>query len=334
MNKSSKCFGAKLLNRSGIVRRYDTRRSAARILMYHRVNTASDCLGLTVSPELFSQQLAFLADNYEVISLEDAVTRLTTGSLSGNCCVLTFDDGYRDNHHFAAPLLQKYNLPATIFVTVDAVETGQFGWSAFDHALLTTPERVVELAHWGLGDFTLESQVAREQVVVRLHQLLKKLPDIKKKEIVTQVITRYGDGTVLGRIMMTWSEVKELAYGGLITIGAHTMTHPILSRVPPEQAWYEIVKSKHVIEENVGKSVDYFAYPNGGREDISPDVISQVKRAGYRAACTTISGHNVVGSDPWTLQRIDVTNSMSTDTKGQFSSDLFALSLSGLLRRY
>ena len=133
--------------------------------------------------------------------------------------------------------------------------------------------------------------------------------------------------------MMTWAEVNELASGNMITIGAHTVTHPILSRISEAQARFEVVEGKRLLEEKLGRSVGLFAYPNGGREDIGPDVVALVKEAGYRAACTTIYGQNEVGVDPWELKRIDVTCAMSTDTRKKFSPDLFSLSLSGLFHR-
>ena len=333
MNKSIKCLGAKVLKSAGIIRRYIAQQKSVRILMYHRVNDDQDCLGLTVRPELFAHQLQYLKDNYEVITLAEAVSHIASGSISNNYCVITFDDGYRDNYQIAAPLLAEYGVPATIFVTCDAVETGQFGWGAFDRTLLTTKVGQIDLNRWGVGQYELINQAAREQAVITLHRLLKKLPDAVKQEIVAHVVATYGDGTGGQRTMMTWAEVAELAAGSLVTIGAHTVSHPILSRMPEAQARYEICEGKRTLEGKISRTVNFFAYPNGRREDIGPNIVALVKQAGFHAACTTIPGQNATGADPFELRRIDVTNSMSTDARSRFSPDLFAFSLSGLFQR-
>lgn len=333
MKRSIKCFGAKIFNRIGIVQKYDTSRNRVRILMYHKINETQDCLGLSVTPKLFENQMRYISDNYEIISLSDAVFRLTSGSLTSNYCVLTFDDGYRDNCEIAAPILESYNLPATIFVTYEAIETGWFGWGGFDRTLLTTQASKIDLTTWSLGIIELNDMAAREQAVVWLHRELKKLPDVTKREVVDHVVTTYGEPSADEREMMTWEEVRKLASNGLITIGAHTVTHPILSRVSLEQSRYEIVEGKSLIEKRLGHPVEYFAYPNGGRVDFRASDVELVQQAGYKGACTTIAGHNVPGENVWELKRVDVTSSMSTDSRQQFSPDLFALSLSGMLSR-
>ena len=333
MKKNIKCFGAKILNRMGILRGYISHKKSIRILMYHRVNNNSDCLGLTVSPELFSLQLQFIKDNYEVISLADAVRITASGALTSNYCVITFDDGYRDNYEIAAPLLGEHSVPATIFVTYDAIETGQFGWGSFDRTLLTTLAEQIDLNQWDAGKYEIADQSSREHAIITLHRFLKTLPDAEKQAIISHVVATYSAEIATERTMMTWSEVRELAAGELITIGAHTMTHPILTRITEKQARYEIVVAKKMLEEKIERQVDFFAYPNGGREDISQDVVALVKGAGYHAACTTIFGQNLPNADPWELKRVDIFNAMSTDSNNRFSHDLFAFSLSGLFRR-
>lgn len=319
------------MTKLGITDYYDSRNKSLLILMYHRINPQSDCLGLTIDPELFVQQLEYLRQHYEVISIDEAISRLSFGTDIKNSCVITFDDGYRDNYQIAAPLLAEHNLPATVFVTYDAIQTGQFGWGAFDRTLLTTRSEMLDLQEFGLGRYSLSNQVSRESAVISLHRLLKQKPDAEKTKIVEHVIANYGDDTSGERTMMNWAEVNELANSGLVTIGAHTVTHPILSRVPHDQAKYEITEGKRLIEEQIGRSVDFFAYPNGQPADIGPEIVDLVKEAGYRGACTTIAGRNHKDSDPFNLKRIDVTVSMATDYYGRFSSELFATMISGVI---
>lgn len=333
MNKSIKCLGAKILNQLGIVGWYSARQKSVKILMYHRINNEPDCLGLTIHPQLFSQQLKYLKAHYKMVTLAEAVDMISHGVILDDCCVITFDDGYRDNYEIAAPLLAEQGVPATIFVTYDAIEFGHFGWGVFDRALLTATSGELDLGRWELGRYALTDRAAREKTVITLHRLLKKLPDAVKQEVVAHVVTIYGAESAAERTMMTWDEVNELAAGDLISIGAHTITHPILSRISDEQARQEIVEGKRLLEQKIGRTADFFAYPNGGREDISPQSIALVQGAGYRAACTTIFGIKVPGSNPFELARIDVTSSISTDSRNKFSPDVFAFALSGIFHR-
>jgi peptidoglycan/xylan/chitin deacetylase (PgdA/CDA1 family) len=131
--------------------------------------------------------------------------------------------------------------------------------------------------------------------------------------------------------MMNWNEVKALAQGGLVTIGSHTVSHPILSKLSPEDAALEIADSKRIIEGNIGMPVDFFAYPNGGRMDFTEDNVATVKSSGFSAACTTISGTNRHGDDLFRLQRIDVTYGICREVSGRFSRSIFASYVSGVM---
>lgn len=333
IKKTIKCMGAKVFKKLGITDGIEARNKSVHILMYHRINSDPDCLGLTVSPELFSNQLQYLKDNYEMISLSEAVTRINSGELNGNCRVITFDDGYRDNYQIAAPLLANKNIPATIFVTYDAIQTGHFGWGAFDRTLLGTKLKKIDLQSFGLGCYRLDSQTAREQAVVTLHGLLKQRADAEKQAVVDHVVTLHEDDFYGDRTMMNWAEVTELARSGIVTIGAHTITHPILSRVTLAQVKHEVSEGKRLIEQKLGVEVNYFAYPNGRPDDIGQGVVNLVREAGYLGACTTIAGRNPAGCDPLYLKRVDVTKDMSTDSKGSFSPELFAAMTSGFLNR-
>jgi peptidoglycan/xylan/chitin deacetylase (PgdA/CDA1 family) len=133
--------------------------------------------------------------------------------------------------------------------------------------------------------------------------------------------------------MMNWNEILSLSESDLFTIGAHTMTHPILSRLSHDDASFEIISSKSVLEDKIGKSVDYFAYPNGRVEDIGDFAPSIVAASGYKAACTMNPGLNDSNADVFGLKRINVDMEMSIDVDGKFSPDLFDFYLSGFLQR-
>lgn len=301
--------------------------------MFHRVNRAPDCLGLTVLPELFSLQLRYLKDHFRIVSVKDAVQMISEKSVNERCCAVTFDDGYRDNFEIASPLLKEHVVPATFFITYEAIETGQFGWGAFDRTILSYPGPKLDLSAWGVGEYLLGNQGQREQAVITLHRLLKKQADSVKKDVIAHVVSAYGDNEVPERVMMNWDEVRRLAKDDLFTIGAHTVTHPILSRISHDQAMVEIMECKQLLQDKVEQSIDLFAYPNGGKEDVNDEVVSIVKKSGYKAAFTTIPGLNSSSSELFSLKRIDVTMDIAADCKGKFSPHIFKFYISGIVNR-
>jgi peptidoglycan/xylan/chitin deacetylase (PgdA/CDA1 family) len=299
--------------------------------MYHRVNPERDALGLSVSPRFFESQLSFLASRCRVISLAEAVAVLEEGTLLGEHVVITFDDGYRDNYEFAFPILRRHGLPATIFVTVDGLESGTFGWYTFDQAILRSSRKALDLSWFGLGVLDLESKESKALSIRTLHDQLKRCPHDQRLEVVRHVVREMSAEGVVDaeRIMLTWEEAREMQESGLVTIASHTMTHPILTRINRETAWDEIVRSKSTIEDKLNAAVDLFAYPNGTLHDYDEDIIRMLKSAGYKAACSTTPGPVTPPVDLFRLPRVDVTYGMCEGLGGRFSPSMFEYGLCG-----
>lgn len=299
------------------------------ILMYHRINHGSDTdtLGLSISPLFFDRQLEFLKSHYKVISLADAVTMVSNGIPEGCQVVITFDDGYRDNYDYAFPLLKKHQIPATIFVSVDAVETGNFGWYAFDKAIMDTRITSIDLTQFNLGVIPLATRGDKERAIVSLHQELKRRDNRICESVIETVVDTLAQKSNPERIIMSWDEAREMLESGLVTIGSHTITHPILTRVERNIARDEIIRSKAMLEERLGTVVDLFAYPNGRAEDFDDEIIGMIMDAGYRAACTTIHGSTVKGENLFRLLRVGVTDGMCRGIGGRFSPEMFEATL-------
>lgn len=197
----------------------------ALVLLYHRVDSLSnDPLNLAVTPEHFDEQLAMLKNKFEIISVLELVERIKEKKIKGTELCITFDDGFRDNLTHALPILEKHQVPATIFVTGDAVDNKKnFPWD--EH---------------------------------------------------------YGQNGEL--LYLSTEELIKLADSPLITIGAHTMSHPRLSDSEPGTQRNEIGASKAFLEEKIKKPITLFAYPFGGYSDIDMNAIRTTKEAGFEAA--------------------------------------------------
>jgi len=305
-----------------------SQRPGVTVLTYHRIVAAEPPEELCLSPELFDHQVAFLVSAFRIVTLEEAVMRLEKGDLKAHCVALTFDDGWRDNYVHAFPILKKHAVPATIFVTSDAISSGRFTWHEFDEAILRTSADTLDLDAFGLGRLPLRNACARSAAVDRLHGMLKNVQHSRRQEIAESVIRRYGK-PVGSRIMLNWDELREMQTSGLVAVGGHTISHPILTRIPAAEALKEISGCKIVIEENLGQMIRFFAYPNGTPADINRQVEDMVREAGYAAAFGMTAGPNYSPAERFNLRRTAVSNGVCLGITGAFSPSMLATRVRG-----
>lgn len=267
-------------------------RSRLRILMYHRFPARDQ--------ENFDAQCSFLASRYTVVSLTEAVHRLSQGRSLANLAVITIDDGYADMHEVAFPILRRHNLPATLFVTTGFLN--RTCWMPGDrvrhHFAHTTGEAITVTDHQGATHRFRTGDPAASEA---LRELLKRVPNHTRSRILASL--EAPDDVPDPYRPCTWDQLREMAGAG-ISIGAHTVTHPILSRLEtPEAVDAEILDSRACIEQQLGRPVDSFAYPNGMPQDIHPASV-RCARSHFTCAVTAIHGLNAPGADPHQLLRL------------------------------
>jgi peptidoglycan/xylan/chitin deacetylase (PgdA/CDA1 family) len=294
---------ARLLGPLALVAGRVRRRPVFPILIYHRVNDERDPFFPAVPTSLFELQAAHLARAYDVLTVEELVERCRRRDVPRNAAAITFDDGYRDNLTHAAPILARHRLPATIFLATGFIGTGEVPW--FEHVALafkTTRFTSVELP-WG-GWLALGTEVERLGALDRTMTELKAVPDDDRRRRVEGLLEALGVGDRRGLkdLMLGWDDVQALAGLGF-SVGAHTVTHPVLSRVTPERARAEILDSRRAIEAACGTAPGAFAYPNGRPADYTPAVMRLVEDAGFRCAVTTQFGLNGCDTPPYELRR-------------------------------
>ncbi len=273
-------------------------RHRVRILMYHRF-----------PPEHrgnFERQCALLARQYTVVSLSEAARRLQGNESIADLAVITVDDGYADMHDVAFPILKKHGLPATLFVTTGFID--RTGWMPGDrvrHAFAHTGEESLQFTddQGAVHVFRTEEPGAAD----RLRALLKHVPNRTRTKMLAALETQstVDDPRKIPDeyAPCTWDQLRAMAENG-ISIGAHTVTHPILSRVETDgDTEREILESKACIERELGKAADLFAYPNGTPEDMNAVSVACV-RSHFRSAVTAIPGLNAPGADVFQLLRL------------------------------
>jgi len=281
-----------------------------RVLMYHRVFDKGDDFpyfleGVPVAE--FDKQMGFLAKNFNVIAIEDAVNLLLAGRpMPKKAISVTIDDGYVDCYTNIFPVLRKYCLPATIYLTTGHMGSSKIFWAdEVGYIFKKGTPRDSYYHNAMLG--RLNAGLARKdpRLLDATVQRLKALNDDVKIEIIADLAKFFQVDVKEPResYNLTWAQVKEMSDQGIF-FGAHTLTHPILTRVNLGDAEHEVSESKATIESHTGKPVHGFCYPNGTESDFNDDIIGILKKHGFRYAVTTIWGFNHIGSDRFKLNRV------------------------------
>jgi peptidoglycan/xylan/chitin deacetylase (PgdA/CDA1 family) len=284
----------------------------ALILGYHRISAVQDDVyEVCVSPENFARQMESLRKYVHPISLSKLVQGLKEGFLPPKSVAVTFDDGYADNFYAAKPILEEYDIPATVFICTGYMGR-EFWWDELERLVLSSraDPRALHL-RVGRGQFQWEpSQVnsemdnpeAHRQFHRGLYHFLLSL-DIEDQNHAIGLIRSWSGISSSGISTpraMSEDELLRLADGGLIEVGAHTSHHPILPQLSFERQKEEIQSSKRDLEALLSEKIAGFSYPNGRA---TVDAKTLVQEMGFSYACTSL--HDVVrpGSDVYELTR-------------------------------
>lgn len=280
-------------------------RARLSILIFHRVLPSADPLfPQEVHAASFDAICGWLRGWCNVLPLDEAAARLADGSLPPRALALSFDDGYADNHTVAAPILQRHGLPCSFFISTGYLDGGRMWNDTVIEALRLTPLPSLDLRglHPQLEPLALPDVAARRRAIDTIIQLAKYLPVEERQALVDAVAVR-AEVVPPVDLMMSSGQVQGLAAMGM-QIGAHTVTHPILARLPRARAREEIETSKRDLERLLGRGVSLFAYPNGKPgEDYSPESVELVREAGFSAAVSTAWGVSTRQTDRHQLRR-------------------------------
>ena len=257
------------------------------ILIYHRVLARPDPLFPgEVDAALFERQLRLLKRFYAPLPLAEAVQRLQDGSLPARAACITFDDGYADNAQVALPLLQRHGLHATFFIATGYLDGGQMWNDTVIEAVRQAPAPVLDLRALGLDCLPVAELAQRRAAIATLLGQLKYLPFDRRQQLAMQ-IRRQAGATAGAPAMLSTAQLRQLHAAGM-ELGAHTVSHPILSTLPEQEARLDIANGKHQLESLIQAPVTLFAYPNGkaGR-DYGASHVAMVHSLGFKAAVAT-----------------------------------------------
>lgn len=293
----------------GILRK--RQKSVLTILLYHGVapevkDGIYNYRKKFIPPHQFEKQIQYLKDHYTILKLDDAVTALKNNTpLPPFPLVITFDDGYKNNLEYASPILQKYNVPATIFVVTDFIEN-------------KTPLWVDRLEYVVGHGKTFADKTYQEKTKIddTLRNSFKHIPTQEREECLQQLEKENVVSLATSSDFELYAPCtfEEMAFHNTkgISFGAHTVHHPILTQLPFEEAKAEISDSVAMLKNKNLLSSCIFAYPNGQSSDFNEDIKLAVKDSGCKGAVSTLSGTNTASTDLYALKRytMDGTDSM------------------------
>jgi len=276
------------------------------ILCYHMIVDRPNGFFPQTSLQDFTRQIEYLSRHCSVIPLYEMVERLTKSKSVRGCVAITFDDGFRDNYAIAYPVLMKYNLPSTIFLTTGYIETGEMPWfirlrSFFMHFPYNRMSIDLGARHIEFSMTSPHEKRAASDVVM---EYLQSCRDEDRLQLLQRLPLDLSDLSLTRteRYMLNWQEIREMSRNG-VTFGVHTVTHPVLSCVSEPVFRYEIGVSRKTIEERTGQPADVFAYPFGRKEHYPPYAPMVLKELGFKCALTTEPGGNTCRVNIYELKR-------------------------------
>ncbi len=260
------------------------------ILIFHRVLAHRDpVMDWDPCAVDFDRIIGWLKEYFNVLPLDQAISRLAEHSLPPRAAAITFDDGYADNCAVAMPILQRHGLTATFFVATGYLDGGRMWNDTLIEAVRHCSKERLDLSEKGLGVHGLSSADAVRQAIL---SLLKKVKYRDPQERIKTVdyVAAVSGARLPPDLMMTSEQVKIMRRAGM-SIGAHTVTHPILSRLAPEEVRSEVAESKWFLESLLQERIALFAYPNGQPDvDYRASDAEIVRNLGFDAAVTTAIG--------------------------------------------
>ncbi len=308
-------------------------------LTYHRITDEPDVHDpLKVSAANFEKQILFLKKNYTIISGEQLAYIIKNNkTFPENSCLITFDDGWRDNYTNAFPILKKYGVPAIIFIATDYIGTNNIFWheklcnillKASDYRRLDNIKNKWPVSIEAKITNIINAPEHQKRFLINdLVEFLKSYsPDkindfIKELEILFDVVEEVSQP-----LMLSWEQAKEMSQDN-ICFGSHTKSHAILTQISNNKAVEELRESKEIIEKRLNQPVHFLSYPNG---NYNASIVKIAEKAGYFASFTCLCGVNSLNKNMFELKRKHIREDYSLGLNKEFSELFFKVELSGI----
>ena len=249
---------------------------------------------LEITPRFLSSVVKLLRrSRVDVISLDELHRRLTQGDFKHRFVCLTFDDGYRDTLKYAYPILKAAEMPFAVYVATSFPDRlGELWWLALE-AVIARNSRVGLVIDGKNRTFDCGSLEEKRALYEELYWWLRRRPQQSEvRDVARDLAARYSVdiAAFCKELCMDWQELAQLAADPLVTIGAHTVNHPMLAKLPEKSARSEMELSRSVIEAALGARPQHLAYPFGDPTSAGPREFALAQELGFKTAVTTRPG--------------------------------------------
>ncbi len=305
------------------------------ILMYHRIvpNLSRSRIPGNSPLESTQQQLEttleyFAKHSYVPISPDDLYKILKGETkLSRPFVLFTFDDGYADNLANAYPIFKKYNVPFTIHLTTGYPERHVILWWYLLEDLVLNQERITFDCANQVYEFDCSTQDGKASTFAQIRNMLKFANAQTYPQLIKAIFKDMDLYRLTDELALTWNQVKQLAADPLVTISAHTCSHYVLSQLRENEAHQEISESKRILEMQLDRPVEHFAYPFGYRREAGEREFRLAGECGFKTAMTTRYGNIFPAHRDYlmSLPRYDISRTPTLEQLNPITSGVLAL---------
>ena len=289
------------------------------VINYHRVYDGSirtdfDEQVFEASAEHFDAQVKWLKGHFDALDEAAVIDLATSGRpFTGRHVFITFDDAYADNYDIAYPILKAHAMPAIFFAPTQIISDRRLGWwDLISYFVKATTQKEVSIAG---ATHSLDTPGAREVAIGNLLRTMKSLDESETRDLVATLAERCEvdppPSEVQSAQLMTWEQLREVSENG-VAVGSHTHSHRVLATLPAEVQKSELVQSRQLLEDRIGKPVRSLAYPVGGPSAFTEETKSLAREAGYEVAFAFHGGvnHGRI-SDRFSISRISPPDQLS-----------------------
>jgi peptidoglycan/xylan/chitin deacetylase (PgdA/CDA1 family) len=278
----TKEYGQLFFSRCGIPN--TLKEMVIRNFLFHRVNEEKDVIWPPMRPSLFLSIIKQLTKKFTVVSLEQYLNNPPAFQTKRRLATISFDDGYKDNIEFAAPILKKFNCPASFYVVSGCIDNNIPTWTyILDNIFQKTSQKDINLHYIFVPakfkNIPLQLITPADQLIKDIKIWLKKISNQQRQLILKEISEQCNDVPLPVNKMMSWSDIRQLDQDGFI-IGSHSHTHPLLASLQvEEEISAELKVSSQKIKQEIGKRPQTISYPVGNYDE---RVVRLSKEAGYQ----------------------------------------------------
>jgi peptidoglycan/xylan/chitin deacetylase (PgdA/CDA1 family) len=251
---------------------------------------------LEITPDYLEQLiLSYMGDGYRFVSIDNIVERLKKmrWPWQRKMVNISFDDGFRDIYEYAYPIFKKYNIPFTIYLTTAFPEgKAEIWWIQLEQLIANNTTLVVQEKEYQCRTADEKRRLFNE-LIQQIYQSSDTPSGVFKQWFA-------GNQMDMAGLALTWDELAEMLSSGLLTVGSHTQSHPMLTKIPTEEVRQELLESKNLIEQHLSISVNHFSYPHSA---YNMEIANELRLIGYKSATLGYGGSIRRGMESMLLNR-------------------------------